>query len=148
VGYLSLRDNFREGRYGSALVDGVGMAADVLLAVVPGVPGAVGLGIKASREVSDVAAKVAVRAKTVVEEAGVIKKADALTGRKAEAYEKIKDALSQGKAGGNQHELKGDLSGKSAIDLGGSGRGRGAERVIFSTKENEIVIHDIVDYHK
>ena len=52
-------------------------------------------------------------AKTIVEEAGVIKKADALTGRKAEAYEKIKDALSQGRAGGNQHELKGDLAGKS-----------------------------------
>jgi hypothetical protein len=51
-------------------------------------------------------------------------------------------------AGGNQHALKGDLAGKSAIDLGGSGKGRGAERVIFSAAENEVIIHDIVDYHK
>ncbi len=86
--------------------------------------------------------------KTIIEESGAVKKADALTGRKAEAYEKIKDALAQGKAGGNQHALKGDLAGKSAIDLGGSGKGRGAERVIFSTDNDVVTIHDIVDYHK
>lgn len=71
-----------------------------------------------------------------------------MTGRKAEAYEKIKYALSQGTAGGNQHQLGTDLKGKSAIDLGGSGKGRGAERVIFSTNGNEVIIHDILCYHK
>ena len=86
--------------------------------------------------------------KTIVETAAVVKKADALTGKMAASYEKIKVLLSQGKAGANQHALKGDLAGKSAADLGGSGKGRGAERVIFSEKENEVIIHDIVDYHK
>ena len=49
-------------------------------------------------------------AKTIVEAAGVIKKADALTGKMAAAYEKVKGLLSQGKAGANQHALKGDLA--------------------------------------
>jgi RHS repeat-associated protein len=123
---------------GTAALKGVGVAVGIVGAIER----------RAATTLGGVAAKGVAPAKTIVEEASVIKKADALTGRKAEAYEKIKDALSQGKAGGNQHELRGDLKGKSAIDLGGSGKGRGAERVIFSTNENEVIIHDIVDYHK
>lgn len=43
---------------------------------------------------------------------------------------------------------RGDLAAKSAIDLGGSGKGRDAERVIFSVKDGVVAIHEIVDYHK
>jgi RHS repeat-associated protein len=53
VGYLSLRSNFRSGNYRAALVDGLGIGADMVLAAVPGVPGAFGLGIKASREMGE-----------------------------------------------------------------------------------------------
>lgn len=34
------------------------------------------------------------------------------------------------------------------MNLDGSGKGRGAERVIFSVKDGVVAIHDIVDYHK
>jgi hypothetical protein len=37
------------------------------------------------------------------------------------------------------------LTGRKAV---ASGKGRGAERVIFGTTENEVIIHDIVGYHK
>ncbi|MNV91124.1 hypothetical protein D3C71_1855830 [compost metagenome] len=44
--------------------------------------------------------------------------------------------------------FRGDLADKYAIDLGGSGKGRGAERVISSVKDGAVTIHVIVDYHK
>ncbi len=48
-GAKSLYDNVRVGNYGAALVDGLGIGADVAAIVTPGVPGGVGLGIQASR---------------------------------------------------------------------------------------------------
>ena len=86
--------------------------------------------------------------RTIVESADAARKGDALTGRSKEGYEEIKDLLSQGRPGKHQHSLTGDLQGKSAADLPGSGRGRGAQRVIFDESSNEVVIHDIVDYHR
>jgi RHS repeat-associated protein len=92
-------------------------------------------------------AKAASKMRTVVEDMEAVKKADKLTGSKAEGYEKIKDMLSRGEVGKNQHSLRGDLAGKSAADLPGSGRGRGADRVIFSSDKDTVTIHDIDDYH-
>lgn len=86
--------------------------------------------------------------KTIIEEDLAAKKGDALKGKQAEAYDAIKIMLSRGESGKNQHSLHGDLKGKSAADLPGSGKGRGGDRVLYSETENEIIIHDIVDYHK
>jgi Pretoxin HINT domain len=85
--------------------------------------------------------------KTIIEDAAAAKKGDALKGKSKEAYEAIKDMLSRGERGGNQHPLTGDLKGKMAVDLPGSGAGRGSQRVIFSESPIGIIIHNIVDYH-
>ncbi|MBA8501823.1 hypothetical protein HVW15_12565 [Escherichia fergusonii] len=86
--------------------------------------------------------------KTIIEEDLAAKKGDALKGKQAEAYDAIKIMLSRGESGKNQHSLHGDLKGKSAADLPEIGKGRGGDRVLYSETENEIIIHDIVDYHK
>lgn len=57
VGSKSLVDNFRSGNYSGAAVDALGMIADGAALAVPGVPGGVGLGIKASREAAGLGAK-------------------------------------------------------------------------------------------
>lgn len=90
----------------------------------------------------------AVSFKTIVESDKVAKISDNLKGKKAQGYEKIKMDLSQGKAGGNKHELKGDLKGMKAVDLPGSGKGRGAERVVYKETPDTVEIEDITDYHK
>jgi hypothetical protein len=87
-------------------------------------------------------------AKTIVETKEAVKKAEGLSGPMAKAYEKLKDMLALGGAGKNQHALSGDLKGKSAVDLAASGKGRGGDRVIYSETNNEVIIHNIVDYHK
>lgn len=57
IGIDSFRKNFGAGNYGAAAVDGLGVAADAVLAAVPVAPGVAGLGIKAIRESSFAAAK-------------------------------------------------------------------------------------------
>jgi RHS repeat-associated protein len=86
--------------------------------------------------------------KEIIEEKDAWHKADKLKGRQKDAYEEIKDLLAQGKPGKNQHDLRGDLAGKKAVDLPGSGKGRGVMRVVYSEETpGFIVIHDVVDYH-
>ncbi|WP_342351530.1 RHS repeat-associated core domain-containing protein [Gilliamella apis] len=86
--------------------------------------------------------------KTIVEDEKVVAQAGKLNPQQLRAYEEAKDILAQGKPGRNQHVLTGDRKGTSAIDLVGSGKGRGRMRVIFSeTKDGAINIHEIVDYH-
>src|SRR6478736_10127855 len=48
-GAKSLYDNVRGGNFGAAVVDGLGIGADVAAILTPGVPGGVGLGVQASR---------------------------------------------------------------------------------------------------
>jgi RHS repeat-associated protein len=50
VGIASLVDNITTGNYGAAVVDAIGVVADTAAALAPGIPGGVGLGIKAIRE--------------------------------------------------------------------------------------------------
>ena len=49
IGVASLAQNIREGSYGWAALDAVGLAVDVAATVVPGVPGGAGTIIKAIR---------------------------------------------------------------------------------------------------
>lgn len=87
------------------------------------------------------------RWRTILEEHTAARKADSLRGRSAEGYDEILRLLAQGKPGRNQHKLRGELTGKSAADLPGSGRGRGALRVLFEESDDTVIIHDILDYH-
>ena len=86
--------------------------------------------------------------RTVIEEAAAAKKGDALTGPSRTGYDQIKGMLSRGERGRNQHPLTGNLKGKFAADLPGTGRGRGATRVIFEQSNEQVIIHDIENYHK
>jgi RHS repeat-associated protein len=57
LGVDSFQRNFGAGNYGAALVDGVGVAGDAVLAAVPGAPGVIGLTIRGTREGVEQAAK-------------------------------------------------------------------------------------------
>jgi len=57
IGTASFVNNLSNGDYGGATLDALGVIADVALAVVPGVPGGVGLGIKAGREAAEAGVK-------------------------------------------------------------------------------------------
>ena len=50
VGLHSLYNNVSDGNYGAAGVDVAGIGGDIAAIVAPGIPGGIGLGIKASRE--------------------------------------------------------------------------------------------------
>ncbi|MEQ1863417.1 MAG: RHS repeat-associated core domain-containing protein [Micropepsaceae bacterium] len=55
IGATSAADNFQQGNYEAAAVDAAGVVVDAILAAVPGVPGAVGIGIQAARHGDEVA---------------------------------------------------------------------------------------------
>jgi RHS repeat-associated protein len=77
TGAKSLVNNVKQGNFGSAILDGIGVVADAAAVVVPGVPGGVGAGIKAVRvgdKVAD-AAKTGKAAENVVDGANDAKKA-------------------------------------------------------------------------
>lgn len=57
VGFHSLIGNWRDSNWSGAAVDAGGIVVDVVGAAIPGIPGAAGLGIKASREAAELAAK-------------------------------------------------------------------------------------------
>src|SRR5690606_2118486 len=55
AGAISLKENISEGNVGSALLDVVGIAADVAAIATPAVPGGAGLAIKAGRAADEAA---------------------------------------------------------------------------------------------
>ena len=55
IGVASLASNIQQGNWLSATADAMGVVADAAGVVLPGVPGVVGLGIRASREAADAA---------------------------------------------------------------------------------------------
>jgi hypothetical protein len=61
VGAHSLWGNVKQGNWAGAAVDVAGMVADAAAIVAPGVPGGVGLGIKATREGAEVAVQAAAK---------------------------------------------------------------------------------------
>lgn len=62
LGLTSFRSNVREGNYGSAALDAVGIAIDSVAAAVPFIPGGAGSILKVGREGAEVTAKIATKA--------------------------------------------------------------------------------------
>ncbi len=54
VGLASFNDNFAQGNYLSAAVDVIGLGIDGAAILIPGIPGAAGLGLKTLREGGEV----------------------------------------------------------------------------------------------
>ncbi|MFS8201938.1 SpvB/TcaC N-terminal domain-containing protein [Streptomyces sp. CWNU-52B] len=84
MGAASFVSNVREGNYWSAAADALGVVADVGLAVVPGVPGGVGLARQAVTKGGDVVGAVATKIDDIKDAAqagkGTATKADELAG--------------------------------------------------------------------
>ncbi|MBU5254595.1 type II toxin-antitoxin system YafQ family toxin [Tissierella praeacuta] len=74
-----------------------------------------------------------------------------LTKEQLKEYEKAKKALEKNDTNKlkqlEDHALKGDRKGQRALDLKGSGRGRGKLRIIYEVEKGTIRIVEIVDYH-
>jgi RHS repeat-associated protein len=72
VGIASLAENLAVGNYGAAAIDAVGVVADAAATLAPGIPGGVGLGIKAIREGTEEVVEQVVKkeVKKTVEQAG------------------------------------------------------------------------------
>ncbi|MBP2619731.1 RHS repeat-associated core domain-containing protein, partial [Chryseobacterium jejuense] len=62
-------------------------------------------------------------------------------------FDNIIEQVASGKAGGNIHSLSKDLKGFKAIDMPGTGTGRGAGRVIFKEVSNQVEIIGVVKGH-
>lgn len=87
--------------------------------------------------------------RTIVETVEVSRIINSMSPTHRAAYERVVEILSRRKAGLNQHTLSGDLKGQFAIDLPGTGSGRGAVRAIYTEEKNgSVVVRDIFDYHK
>ncbi|WP_436488155.1 DUF6443 domain-containing protein [Chitinophaga sp. ARDCPP14] len=85
--------------------------------------------------------------RVIVESGDATKVLDKLGPSARKSVEEALELIRHGKAGGNQHVLTGNLKGFNAIDVKGSGKGRGALRIVFQSTEDEIFIHSIQDYH-
>ncbi|MEL6629082.1 MAG: hypothetical protein AAFO96_21435 [Bacteroidota bacterium] len=87
--------------------------------------------------------------KTISESQGLTRAIEKAYGKNAvEVFEMdIKTRLATGKLGGNIHRLKGDLKGWQAIDIPGTGKGRGAGRIVFRELGGEIEIKGLVKGH-
>ena len=80
----------------------------------------------------------------------VERQAKKLSPEARKGYEKAIEALETGDTRGlNDHPLSGSRSGQRAIDIKGTGKGRGAGRIIYEIDENgEINIIEIITDHK
>jgi mRNA-degrading endonuclease RelE of RelBE toxin-antitoxin system len=85
--------------------------------------------------------------KTIVEEPKASKAYDKLDKNQQKSIEDALRLIRNGEAGRNQHDLQKDLKGFKAIDIKGSGGGRGKLRMVFKETDSEIIIQDIIDYH-
>jgi hypothetical protein len=63
------------------------------------------------------------------------------------SFDNIIDQLAKGKEGGNIHFLSKELKGYKAIDMPGTGTGRGAGRIIFKEAPSQIEIMGVVKGH-
>ena len=73
-----------------------------------------------------------------------------LTPEARKGYDKAIEALKSGDTRGlNEHPLKGNRAGQWAVDIKGTGRGRGAGRIIFKkNNDGSIDIIEILIDHK
>lgn len=74
-----------------------------------------------------------------------------LTREQLREYEEAKEALEENDSRKlrqlGDHALKGDRKGQRALDLKGSGRGRGRLRIVYEVTKGTVTIVEIVDYH-
>ena len=80
----------------------------------------------------------------------VERQAKKLSPEAKKGYEKAIKALENGDTRGlNDHPLSGNRSGQRAIDIKGTGKGRGAGRIIYKIgKDGEINIIEIITDHR
>jgi hypothetical protein len=83
VGGHSFVQNVKQGNYGSAALDAVGIVADSVAVAIPAVPGGVGLGLKVSRgakyvpapkEIEGISGLVRAKSKTSVQGGGGLRR--------------------------------------------------------------------------
>ena len=81
---------------------------------------------------------------------GVERQAKKLTPEAQKGFNKAIEALKSGDTRGlNEHSLSGNRGGQWAVDIKGTGRGRGAGRIIFEkSKDGNINIIEIFTDHK
>ena len=82
--------------------------------------------------------------KTIVESQAATKVLDKLKPSIRKKVDEALDLVHKGLAGGNQHDLVGDLKGYKAIDI----KGRRGLRMVYKETDDELIIHSIQDYHK
>jgi hypothetical protein len=119
TGAKSLVSNVKQGNFGSAILDGIGVLADATAVVLPGVPGGVGAGIKAVRvgdKVTDVvqSGKTAEKVveggragKTIAKENGVTVKSYGTNDAHKPAHAHVKGGGKEVRVGPNGKPLKG-----------------------------------------
>jgi hypothetical protein len=86
--------------------------------------------------------------RTVIEENAAANAADKLTGRQQGGYQRAIDELAHDIPGQHDHALKG-TGGLRSRDLPGSGKGRGAMRIVYRRNpDGSVTIVEIADTHK
>ncbi len=87
--------------------------------------------------------------KTEVEDKSFTKDLEKAYGKQAiEEFERnIKTRLSKGEPAGKVHDLTGDLKGWKAVDIPGTGQGRGGGRIIFREVGEQIEIRGFIKGH-
>lgn len=85
--------------------------------------------------------------RTIIEEKEASKVYDKLDKAQKKSVDEAIALVREGKAGKNQHELKKELKGFKAIDVRGTGKNRGAVRIVYKESVSHILIHSIQDYH-
>ncbi|SHE55880.1 intein C-terminal splicing region [Chryseobacterium takakiae] len=86
--------------------------------------------------------------KTVLHPGSLEKTIEKTWGKNAvKTFDNVIEQLASGKAGKNVHNLGGELKGYKAIDLAGTGSGRGAGRIIFKETSEQVEIVGAVIGH-
>jgi len=127
LGAKSLGDNISAGNYGAAVADGVGVVLDAAAALLPFVPGGVSSGIKAARNVDNLADAVSTSTKSDNIVSG-LKNADAIKEGKDFERAEFAKAVSEGK------DVKGQIY---LVPLNGEGNKKGNRTIVDQLIRNE-----------
>lgn len=129
MGVASGANNLKEGKYGAAALDGVGLAWDGLTTVIPGLPGGAGSAIKAWRAKKAAKKLLSTRQKVI--------KSNSIKGTKREKI--VQAELEQEHGVGNvlQQRTILDKNGKKLVD-GRTGQGRRLDHVVLDQQGKAI----------
>lgn len=129
MGVASGANNLREGKYGAAALDGLGLAWDGITTVIPGLPGGAGSAIKAWRAKKAAKKLLSTRQKVI--------KSNSIKGTKRERI--VQAELEQEHGVGNvlQQRTILDKNGKKLVDPK-TGQGRRLDHVVFDEQGNAI----------